>query len=166
MGARIRFINECNIAGEDIADIHVESSDLNGIDVPETRAPSMIDEFPILAMLAACAKGKSRLRGLRELRYKESNRFMGLLHGLTSCGVNILEEGDDLLIEGLGRAPVGGVEINSDYDHRIAMSFLVLGMVYYLLYSRHKLVAQAPEEEVALLAKHLAELDGIMESNE
>ena len=129
MGGRIRFENKRKIGEESIADIHVETSDLRSIDIPASRAPSMIDEYPILAMLVACAKGKSRLRGLRELRFKESDRFMALLRGLNSCGVNISEEEDDLIIEGLGVAPVGGVKINSDYDHRIAMSFLVLGMV-------------------------------------
>ena len=129
MGGRIRFKNKRIIAKENIADILVESSDLNCIDVPETRAPTMIDEYPILAMLAACAKGKSRLRGLRELRFKESDRFVSLLKGLNSCGVHISEEGEDLMIEGLGRGPVGGTKINCNYDHRISMSFLVLGMI-------------------------------------
>ena len=129
MGGRINLDNKRKIAEENIADIQVESSDLNGIDVPASLAPSMIDEYPILAMLAACANGKSRLRGLRELRFKESDRFVALLHGLNSCGVDISEEGEDLIIEGLGRGPAGGIKINSDYDHRISMSFLVLGMV-------------------------------------
>jgi 3-phosphoshikimate 1-carboxyvinyltransferase len=128
MGGAIELLDRGELSGEPVADIAVSASPLRGIDVPAARAPSMIDEYPVLAILAACAEGSSRLRGLGELRHKESDRFAALEAGLTACGVQVAAENDDLLITGSGgRAPGGGF-IESRLDHRIAMAFLVLGM--------------------------------------
>ncbi len=130
MGANIEFVNERIEGGEKVADILVKAERvLNGIDVPEYRVPSMIDEFPILAIAASCAQGTTKMTGLKELRLKESDRLLMMAKGLTACGVS-LEMGDDyLIINGNGKAPVGGAHIKTALDHRIAMSFLVLGSV-------------------------------------
>jgi len=130
MGADIEFINKRVEGGEQVADIHVKAGEvLQGIDVPEDRVPSMIDEFPILAIAASCAQGTTKMTGLKELRVKESDRLLMMANGLTACGVS-LEMGDDyLIIHGNGKAPVGGARIETALDHRIAMSFLVLGSV-------------------------------------
>ncbi len=130
MGADITFANERIEAGEKVADLIIRGiGALKGVDVPEERVPSMIDEFPILAMVAACANGTTRMRGLEELRVKESDRLLMVANGLTACGVN-LEMGEDwLTIHGTGKPPRGGATIETALDHRIAMSFLVLGTV-------------------------------------
>lgn len=130
MGADITFKNERLEAGEKVADLIIRGiGPLNGIDVPEARVPSMIDEFPVLAMAAACAKGTTRMRGLEELRVKESDRLLMVAQGLKACGVD-LDMGDDwLTIHGTGKPPRGGALIETALDHRIAMSFLVLGSV-------------------------------------
>lgn len=130
MGADITFTNERIEAGEKVADLVVRGgASLKAIDVPENRVPSMIDEFPILAMAAACAEGTTRMTGLEELRVKESDRLLVVYNGLKACGVNI-EKGEDwLIIYGTGDAPKGGVTIETALDHRIAMSFLILGGV-------------------------------------
>jgi len=94
--------------------------------VPAARAPSMIDEYPILAVAAAFAKGTTRMRGLHELRVKESDRLTAVAAGLKAAGVAHEIEGDDLIVE--GGAPVGGGMVETHLDHRIAMSFLVMGM--------------------------------------
>lgn len=129
MGGDLTIINPREVGGEPVGDIVVKSSALHEVIVPATRAPSMIDEYPILAMAAACAKGKTVMRGVEELRVKESNRLAAIIEGLRACGVDAIEEGDDLIIYGRGGAPRGGATMTSYYDHRIAMSFLVLGMV-------------------------------------
>jgi 3-phosphoshikimate 1-carboxyvinyltransferase len=100
---------------------------LQGIDVPAARAPSMIDEYPILAVLAAFAHGTTRMRGLHELRVKESDRLAAVAAGLAANGVDIAVEGDDLIVHGSGRVPGGGV-VATHLDHRIAMAFLVMGL--------------------------------------
>ncbi|MBT3307393.1 MAG: 3-phosphoshikimate 1-carboxyvinyltransferase [Rhodospirillaceae bacterium] len=129
MGGAVTYENERREGGEAVADLSVESSALQGISVPAGRAPSMIDEYPIVAVAAACAKGTTRLEGLSELRVKESDRLAGMARGLRACGVEV-EEGDDfLVIDGTGAPPKGGAHIQTELDHRIAMSFLVLGMV-------------------------------------
>ncbi len=128
MGGAIELINQRSEAGEQVADIVVEGSDLKGITVPAQRAPSMIDEYPVLAVVAACAKGITRLEGVGELRVKESDRLSATARGLQACGVKV-EEGDDfLVIHGDGNQPAGGAQIETSLDHRIAMAFLVLGM--------------------------------------
>jgi len=128
MGGAVNLRNINEISGEPVADIAVRASKLHGIDVAPARAPSMIDEYPILAVLAACAEGPSRLCGLDELRHKESDRFAAIVAGLSAAGVGVTVEHDDILIAGAGAPPPGGAEIASCLDHRIAMAFLVLGM--------------------------------------
>lgn len=130
MGAEIAFEDRALSAGEATATLHVRAhKTLRGVDVPEHRVPSMIDEFPILAMAAACSEGTTRMRGLAELRVKESDRLLMVANGLKACGVE-LEMGEDwLTIYGNGRPPRGGAMIETALDHRIAMSFLVLGTV-------------------------------------
>ncbi len=131
MGASLVLENERLEAGEPIADIRVSHGALKGVEVPPERAPSMIDEYPVLAMAAACAEGPTRMTGLGELRVKESDRLDAVARGLEACGVTI-EEGEDwLVVHGLGGSgakPRGGAEVPVHLDHRIAMSFLVLGM--------------------------------------
>ncbi len=88
----------------------------------------MIDEYPILAMAAACARGRTVMRGLAELRVKESDRLAGIAEGLQRCGAKVKVEGDDLIVDGDGRPPLGGALIATRLDHRVAMAFLVLGL--------------------------------------
>ncbi len=128
MGADIQWKNARDEAGEPVADLVVGHSPLNGVDVPAERAPSMIDEYPILAVAAAFATGTTRMRGLAELRVKESDRLAAVARGLEACGVRFQVEGDDLIVHGDGRPPEGGATIAVNLDHRIAMSFLVMGM--------------------------------------
>jgi 3-phosphoshikimate 1-carboxyvinyltransferase len=127
MGADLTLVDERVEAGEPVADLEVRTSALRGVTVPAERAPSMIDEYPILAMAAACATGETRMEGLAELRVKESDRLTSTAKGLTACGVAATVEGDTLVVRGSGRPPRGGAMIAVDLDHRIAMSFLVLG---------------------------------------
>jgi 3-phosphoshikimate 1-carboxyvinyltransferase len=130
MGADIRFENRRIQGGEPVADIVVTGNNkLKGVHVPAERAPSMIDEYPVLSAAAACADGKTYMPGLEELRVKESDRLLMIAEGLKACGVS-LEMGEaDLTVHGTGQPPVGGAMIATALDHRIAMSFLVLGGV-------------------------------------
>lgn len=128
MGARITFENRREEAGEPLADLVVEAGGLKGVEVPAARAPAMIDEYPILAVAAACAEGRTVMRGLAELRVKESDRLAAITEGLAACGVAVEAGEDSLVIEGRGRPPQGGATVASRLDHRIAMSFLVLGL--------------------------------------
>ena len=127
MGAKIQFANERTVAGEKVADLVVESSKLKGVTVPAERAPSMIDEYPILSVAAAFADGKTVMHGLGELRVKESDRLAAIIDSLTACGIKASAEGDTLTVVG-SKAPKGGATITTHFDHRIAMSFLVFGM--------------------------------------
>jgi 3-phosphoshikimate 1-carboxyvinyltransferase len=127
MGADLAFLDPRTEAGEPVADLRVRSAPLRGVDVPAERAPSMIDEYPILAMAAACAQGTTRMHGLAELRVKESDRLAMVADGLTACGVKVETGPDSLTVHGTGRPPRGGARILTAMDHRIAMSFLVLG---------------------------------------
>jgi len=128
MGADIEAINQTSEGGEDVATLRVRASALKGVDVPAERAPSMIDEYPVLAVAAAFAEGETRMRGLSELRVKESDRLAAIADGLTAAGVVNRIEGDDLIVTGgAGRVRGGGVAA-THLDHRIAMSFLVLGL--------------------------------------
>lgn len=130
MGADIEFANKRVQAGEDVADIIVRGGGpLKGIDVDPARVPSMIDEFPVLAMAAACADGTTNMTGLAELRVKESDRLLMVAEGLKVCGVDLEMGEDSLTIHGNGKPPKGGATIQTALDHRIAMSFLVLGSV-------------------------------------
>jgi 3-phosphoshikimate 1-carboxyvinyltransferase len=127
MGADIQFENKREEGGEPVADLIVSGSGLKGIDVPPERAPSMIDEYPVLSAAAACASGTTRMRGLGELRVKESDRLALMAQGLAQSGAKVEVEGDDLIVHGTGKPPAGGVTVATAMDHRIAMSFLVLG---------------------------------------
>ncbi len=129
MGADITFENPRDVAGEPVADLRVRASKLKGVSVPPGRAPSMIDEYPVLAVAAACATGVTRMQGLAELRVKESNRFDAVVNGLKACGATVAAEGDDIVVTGNGMPPQGGATIAANLDHRIAMAFLVLGAV-------------------------------------
>lgn len=129
MGGDITFENERESGGEPVADIIVRGTNtLKGITVPAERVPSMIDEFPVLSMAAACAQGTTYMSGLEELRVKESDRLSMVANGLKACGVNLEEGEDTLTIHGTGTPPIGGATIETALDHRIAMSFLILGM--------------------------------------
>jgi 3-phosphoshikimate 1-carboxyvinyltransferase len=128
MGASIALANRREEGGEPVADLIVEGSALRAVTVPPERAPSMIDEYPILAIAAACARGATRMRGLGELRVKESDRLALMADGLKRCGVKVEIESDDLIVHGTGQPPEGGATVETAMDHRIAMSFLTLGM--------------------------------------
>ena len=129
MGADILIEPGPEVCGEPVATVTASSSSLKGIEVPASRAPSMIDEYPILAVAAACASGKTVMQGLGELRVKESNRLQAIIEGLHKCGVNASSRGDDLTINGCdGVVPGGAGTIITDKDHRIAMAFLTLGL--------------------------------------
>jgi 3-phosphoshikimate 1-carboxyvinyltransferase len=129
MGADLTIIDPREECGEPVADLRVRSGPLSGVDIPAERAPRMIDEYPVLAVAAACARGRTRMRGLAELRVKESDRLSAIAAGLAACGVRVAIEGDDLIVEGAGSFPTGGANIAARLDHRIAMAFLVLGLV-------------------------------------
>jgi len=128
MGADLDYSNRRSIGGEEVADITARTSHLRGVEVPAGRAPSMIDEYPILAVAAAFAEGPTRARGLAELRVKESDRLAAIAAGLRACGVIPAEEEDALTIFGSGAPPSGGATVTTHGDHRIAMSFLALGL--------------------------------------
>ena len=126
MGADITITGKHASGGEDIGTIQVRSSRLHGVEVPADRAPSMIDEYPVLAVAAACATGMTRMTGLGELRVKESDRLDAVLAGLLSNGVNA-RAGEDWL-EVTGGPVAGGGVVETHLDHRIAMAFCVLGL--------------------------------------
>ena len=128
MGARLAIENPRVEGGEEIGDILAEYTELSAGDVPPGRAPSMIDEYPILAVAAASARGVTRMRGLRELRVKESDRLVATAALLQANGVRVQVEGDDLLVWGDGGAPPGGGMVKTHMDHRLAMSALILGL--------------------------------------
>jgi 3-phosphoshikimate 1-carboxyvinyltransferase len=127
MGASIEVLEKRDAGGEEVADLHIRTSALKGVDVPPERAPSMIDEYPILAVAAAFAEGTTHMRGLKELRVKESDRLAATADMLRTNGVAVEIRGDDLVVEGKGR-PLGGGEVKTHMDHRIAMSALVMGL--------------------------------------
>ncbi|MDP9163015.1 MAG: 3-phosphoshikimate 1-carboxyvinyltransferase, partial [Pseudomonadota bacterium] len=128
MGADLTIANARDFGGERVGDVTARFGTLRGVTVAAGRAPSMIDEYPILAIAAAFAKGRSVMHGLAELRVKESDRLAAIIAGLVACGVAAREEGDSLVVEGVGRPPPGGATIDAHHDHRIAMSFLTLGL--------------------------------------
>ena len=131
MGANIKFTNSREINGELIADITAETSKLNGIKVPKLRAASMIDEYPILAIAAVKAEGDTIMEGIEELRYKETDRIKAVCEGLQKVGVKTIDTHNCMVVKGLGpQGPISqNIEINSNLDHRIAMSFLCLGLI-------------------------------------
>ena len=130
MGAEIEFMNPREEGGEPVADLRVRfSGDMTGIEVPPERAPSMIDEYPVLSVVASFASGKTVMRGVKELRVKESDRIDAMARGLEACGVRIEEDEDTLIVHGMGPGGVpGGATCATHIDHRIAMSFLVMGL--------------------------------------
>jgi 3-phosphoshikimate 1-carboxyvinyltransferase len=127
MGAAFEILAERNEGGEDVADLRVRAGGMKGVDVPPERAPSMIDEYPILAVAAAFAEGTTRMRGLKELRVKESDRLELTAAMLRVNGVEVEIVDDDLIVHGKGRAPGGGV-VATHMDHRLAMSALMMGL--------------------------------------
>ena len=132
MGADLSFTNQRIVGGEPVADVTARHSALSGIEVPPDIAPSMIDEFPIFFVAAACASGRTTTCGLDELRVKESDRLALMSQGLARIGARVSESADGLVIDGTGGEPLPGgngpTAIHADLDHRIAMSFAVAGL--------------------------------------
>ena len=129
MGGNIELKNQRLVAGEKVADLIVEYSKLKGIDIPSSRAPKMIDEYPILAIAAANAEGITTMNGVAELKVKESNRLGAIADGLQNCGVKIKIGEDSLEITGGFKQPKDLVRVKTHLDHRIAMSFLIMGLI-------------------------------------
>ncbi|MEZ5856514.1 MAG: 3-phosphoshikimate 1-carboxyvinyltransferase [Hyphomicrobiaceae bacterium] len=127
MGADVALLDEREENGEPIADIRVRHRPLKGVTVPAGRAPSMIDEYPVLAAVAAFAQGDTRMEGLAELKVKESDRLAATAAGLLANGVGARVDGDTLIVAG-SKAPRGGGRVVTHMDHRIAMAFLILGL--------------------------------------
>lgn len=127
MGADITELERRVEGGEAVADLRVRGSALKGVRVPASRAPSMIDEYPVLGAAAACASGDTIMEGLAELKVKESDRLAGTAEGLAGCGADVSVEADTMIVRGTGRPPKGGATIATRLDHRMAMAFLVLG---------------------------------------
>jgi 3-phosphoshikimate 1-carboxyvinyltransferase len=129
MGARIAIENRRELGGEPVGDLVARGSELVAVEVPAEAAPAMIDEYPVLAVAAALANGRTVMRGIGELRVKETDRLAAMAAGLTAAGVEV-ETGDDwLAVHGTaGARPRGGAVVDADHDHRIAMSFAVLGL--------------------------------------
>ncbi|MDB5454593.1 MAG: 3-phosphoshikimate 1-carboxyvinyltransferase [Caulobacter sp.] len=128
MGADLTIANVRLSSGEEVGDVTARHSALTGVVVPPERAPSMIDEYPILAVAAAFATGDTVMRGVGEMRVKESDRIALMARGLEACGVDVEEEPEGFIVHGTGTAPRGGVMVETSGDHRIAMSHLVLGL--------------------------------------
>lgn len=154
MGADITFLNEREEGGEPIADIRARYSKLKGVDVPAGRAPSMIDEYPVLACVAGFAQGTTRMNGLAELKVKESDRLAATAAGLHANGVTAEVEGDTLIVHGNGHVSGGG-SVKTQLDHRIAMAFLTLG-----------LASEKPVtvDDTTMIATSFPEFRGLMES--
>lgn len=128
MGADLTITNRQDASGEEVGDITARHSALKGVVVPPGRAPSMIDEYPILAVAAAFATGDTVMRGVGEMRVKESDRIALMAAGLEACGVDVEEEPEGFIVHGTGQAPKGGALVETHGDHRIAMSHLILGL--------------------------------------
>jgi 3-phosphoshikimate 1-carboxyvinyltransferase len=127
MGGDIRIQGQTSLAGEDVGDIVVRGSALRGVTVPAERAPRMIDEYPILSVAASFAVGQTEMHGLSELKVKESNRLQAILDGLAAVGVRAHNEGDSLTVYGQDHV-AGGCTLSAHLDHRMAMSFFVMGL--------------------------------------
>ncbi len=153
MGGEVTFLNAREEGGEPIADIRVRSSKLAGVHVPADRAPSMIDEYPVLAAIAAFASGETRMDGLAELKVKESDRLAATAAGLLANGVAARIDGDSLIVSGTGRVTGGGT-VATHLDHRIAMAFLTMG-----------LASEQPVtvDDTAMIATSFPEFRGLME---
>lgn len=126
MGANIEVLNQREVGGEPVADLRVRSAALNGIDIPEHLVPLAIDEFPVLFVAAACAEGQTVLTGAEELRVKESDRIQVMADGLQILGVEAQPTKDGMVVQGGGN--IGGGEVDSHGDHRIAMAFSIAGL--------------------------------------
>ncbi len=153
MGGDVTLLNRREDGGEPIADIRIRSSKLKGVHVPAERAPSMIDEYPVLAAIAAFATGETRMDGLAELKVKESDRLAATAAGLHANGVAARVEGDSLIVTGTG-AVKGGGTVQTHLDHRIAMAFLTMG-----------LASDQPVtvDDTAMIATSFPEFRGLME---
>jgi len=127
MGGNITTLNERNEGGEPVADLRVRHSELHGIEVPAERAASMIDEFPILSVAATQANGSTVMNGVAELRVKETDRIKVMADGLQAAGAIVSYDDDTMTVT--GNSITGGMTVNSQHDHRIAMSFLTLGLI-------------------------------------
>jgi 3-phosphoshikimate 1-carboxyvinyltransferase len=153
MGAQISIANIRESGGEEIGDLIVRTSSLKGVEVPPERAPSMIDEYPILAVAASFASGRTTMRGLEELRVKESDRLAAIVAGLKACGVTVEELPDGIIVEGRPGDVPGGARVATHMDHRIAMSFLVCGLA-----SRESVTV----DDVAMIATSFPEFEPLM----
>jgi 3-phosphoshikimate 1-carboxyvinyltransferase len=154
MGGDVALLNEREEGGEPVADIRVRASRLKGIRVPAERAPSMIDEYPVLAAISAFAEGTTRMDGLAELKVKESDRLQATATGLEVNGVSVHVDGDSLIVEGQRRMAGGGT-VATHLDHRIAMAFLTAGLA-----SDKPIVV----DDTAMIATSFPEFRGIMET--
>ncbi len=154
MGADITFTNPREEGGEPIADIRARYSTLKGVSVPAERAPSMIDEYPVLAAVAAFAHGDTIMHGLSELKVKESDRLAATAAGLEANGVNATVDGETLIVHGMGGKVPGGGVVATHLDHRIAMAFLTMG-----------LSSETPVtvDDTAMIATSFPEFIGLME---
>ena len=153
MGADITFENLREQGGEPVADIRARASSLKGVEVPPERAPSMIDEYPVLACLAAFASGETVMRGLAELRVKESDRLSATAAGLEANGVTVRVDGDTLTVRGTAGEVAGGGTVETHLDHRIAMAFLTMGL------ATERPVAV---DDTAIIATSFPEFTGLM----
>lgn len=153
MGGDVTFLNEREEGGEPIADIRARFSALSGVSVPAERAPSMIDEYPMLAVVAAFANGATRMDGLAELKVKESDRLAATAAGLEANGVRTEVSGDTLIVHGTGSVPGGGL-VATHLDHRIAMSFLAMGLAS---------AAPVTVDDTAMIATSFPEFRTLME---
>ena len=154
MGGDVAFLNTRAEGGEPVADIRVCSSSLTGVSVPAERAPSMIDEYPVLAVVAAFARGRTEMHGLAELKVKESDRLAATAAGLVANGVEARVDGDTLVVEGTGKAQGNGT-VATHLDHRIAMAFLTMGLA-----SREPVTV----DDATMIATSFPEFRGLMES--
>ena len=125
MGANIELLNQREVGGEPVADVAIKYSQLKGIQIPEALVPLAIDEFPVLFVAASCAEGKTVLTGAEELRVKESDRIQAMADGLKELGIDAMPTPDGMVIEG---GVLGGGDILTHHDHRIAMSFAVASL--------------------------------------
>ena len=153
MGADLTIDNVRDSGGEKIGDVKVRASVLKGVEVPPERVPDMIDEFPILGVAAAFAQGTSIMRGLEELRVKESDRLAAIIAGLRANGVSVEELEDGMIVQGMGGVVPGGGTVTTHMDHRIAMSFLVMGLA-----SR----ATVTVDDTAMIATSFPEFEPLM----
>jgi len=129
MGAKLEFTNHRILAGEDVYDIRAKYSNLKGVDIKKQLSPTMIDDYPIVAVAASKARGKTIMRGLSELKYKESNRFEGIIGLLNKSGVKVEQKNDNIIIYGKNNLKPGGFEFQTNLDHRMAMSALIMGLI-------------------------------------